>query len=251
MTTPAGDLPDWIGSVGGTSRQIFNGFVAGAGSSIPVAQFNSVQVVLFNLDNTSVLTCEYQFKDSASGLVIESGLLSADANHSIAGDGVPTWGLPVIADTLLLVNSLGNSVAALVIGRPQITSKKMLCDFYPARNFTGTVPANSVSGTRIQLAGQDGNTAVPVLRDCSGYNGLVTANIATSGAITGQVQYGFRDKSGTVQHGIVAALTAATAVVLQSGHPFAYTSWSWLQVGTSPASAVGVTLILIPAEISG
>lgn len=248
----AADLPDFIQSVGGTSAVVFQGFVAaGAGNTLNVAQYESVQILLGNLDHASFLVVTYEFIDPVSGFIIESGLLSADATFSIAGDGLPSWTLPVAAGHLVLINATAGAPIAVVIGRPDRSAKLMNSDYYPVRTFQGTVPANSPNGTRIALPGQDGNNPVPALRDCSSYNGTMTALIVASGNITGQVQFRFRnDAAAAVDNGLMSNPTTAVQQV-NFGHPFAFISWTFLCTAISPAANIAVKVVLVPAEVSG
>jgi hypothetical protein len=246
------DLPDFVQSVGGAATKLFQNFVAGSpGNSIPVAGYGSVQVLLLNLDNASNLVVAYEFFDSVSGQIIDVGLLSADANHSIAGDGWPVWELPVRANTLVLINGTAGAPLAIVTGRPETRRKGMANAYYPRRLFSVVVPANTVINTILQLQGQDGNGPVPALRDCSNYNGAMTLFLNASQAITGKYQMSYRDVTGTKREIDTFNNPGATTAQLAIGHPFAYVSWQFQCLAASPASATTVQAILIAAETDG
>lgn len=250
--TAAADLPDWIRNVSGTSKAEFSGFVAGgAGTTVNVAQYESVQILLGNLDHASFLCVVYKFIDPQTGFVMETGLLTADANFSLAGDGLPSWTLPVVSGQLVLVNLTGGAPTAVVIGRPVRSPKMMNNDYFPVRTFQGSVPANSPNGTRTQLPGQDGNNPVPALRDCSSYNGAVAVLVVAGGAITGQVQFRYRNDAGATVDTGVFSNPGTSVQQLNIGHPFAYISWSFLCTAVSPAAAIAVKVVLVPAEVSG
>lgn len=251
MSSP-GDLPDFFTAVGGSTSKLFQGFVANTITNpLKVAQYGSVQVILLNLDNTSFLTVQYLFFDSVSGQYTDIGLLSADANHSVAGDGWPVWELPVRGDTLYLLNGTAGAPLAIVIGRPETRRKGMANGYYPRRLFSVSVPANTVINTVLQLQGQDGNNPVPVIRDCSNYNGLVAAFFNATQAITGKYQMGYRDFTGT--HRVIDTFNnpGTTTAQLNIGHPFAYTSWQFQCLAASPATATTVQVIIVAAETDG
>lgn len=251
MTVPS-DLPDWIAEVGGSSRFLFQGFVAASpGNSVKVSQYNSVHILLGNTDGTSSLVIAYQFMDSQTGFAIDSGLLTADANRSVSGDGFATWDLPVVADTLILLNTTGHSVIGVVIGRPERVPKGMANAYYPSRHFQANMPASSPNGTRIQLLGDAGNNPVPVFEHCSSYNGQCTLFLFSSGAISGQVQAGFLDKTGTRVFVPVAANATTTGALTVFGHPYAYCTWWFQAFGVSPASSVAVSVTVTPAGVDG
>jgi len=197
VTQATGDLPDWIASVGGTSALLFNAAIPLVGAVLDVAQYASVEVIIYNQDQASFYAVSYAFSDNATGLFADTGVLSADANGSVGGDSYPVWTLPVRGDTLALYNNTAGNLFAQVIGRPYAVRKGMSADYYPARHFQAGVPANSPTNTRVQLPGLDGNAPAPIIRDCSNYNGQCTALVLASGAITGQIQFTFRDKAGT------------------------------------------------------
>lgn len=252
MSAPGGDLPDFLVSVGGSTAKLFQGFVSNTlANPLKVAQYGSVQVILINLDNTSFLTCEYLFFDSSSGQFTDIGLLSADANHSIAGDGWPVWELPVRGDTLYLLNGTAGAPLAIVIGRPETRRKGMANGFYPRRLFSVSVPANTAINTVLQLPGQDGNNSVPVLRDCSSFNGLVTVLLNASQAITGKYQMGYRDFAGV--HRVIDTFNnpGTTTAQLQIGHPFAYVTWQFQCLAASPATATTVQAIVVASGVDG
>lgn len=242
------DLPDFANPQGNTYTKLFQSFVGTSGTSLSVGSFESVIVLLGNINNTSLLVGTYQFIDSASGFIVDSGCFSAD---DVTSDpNWPSWTLAVKADTLKVFGVDGN-VIGVIIGTNITSPKKLNNDLYPARHFQGTVPASSTNGTLVQLVGTDtiNNKDIP-LTNCSNYNGTVTASTVGSGAINGQVQFGFRDGAGVLQRGTVLNNPATTIQLMQVGHPYAYTSWWFLVVGTSPASAVAVLLTVCPSTPS-
>lgn len=250
MTAP--DQPDWQLFVGGGTQKLFQGFISSSlANPLSVAAYGSVQVVLINLNNTDFLSAAYLFFDSVSGQFVDTGLLSADANHSITGDGWPVFELPVRGDTLYLQNGTAGAPLAIVIGRPETRRKGMANAFYPRRLFSVSVPANTVINTVLQLPGQDGNNPVPALRDCSGFNGQVTLLVNASQAITGKYQMGYRDYAGT--HRVIDTFNnpGPTTTQLQIGHPFAYVSWQFQCLAASPATATTVQAILVGSETDG
>jgi hypothetical protein len=251
VTAATTDVQDWFTAVSGAAIKLYQDFVGGGGSTINVSQYSSVQVLLLNLDNTSFLSVEYEFVDSNSTQTIDSGLLSADANHSVAGDNWPVWELPVRANTLRLTNLTGGSPLAIVLGRPETRRKGMATSFYPRRVFQGTVPASTAANTGVELPGQDGNGNTPILRDCSNYNGLVTVNIGVTQSITGQVQFMFRDKSGARIATSIMTNPPTTSTPFQFGHPFAYMSWRFFTTAVSPASPTTVIVQVFPASGDG
>lgn len=251
MSAP-GDLPDFVAAVGGSTAKLFQGFVSNVlANPLKVAQYGSVQVMLINLDNTSFLACEYLFFDSISGQFVDAGILSADANHSIANDGWPVWELPVRADTLYLQNGTAGAPVAIVIGRPETRRKGMAAAFYPRRLFQAVVPANTAANTGIELPGQDGNNPAPVLRDCSGYNGLVTMIIGASQAITGQVQYAYRDKSGARVFTDILNNPGPATPSFNIGHPYGFVTWRFFTTAAAPATPTTVLVYVVPAEGDG
>ena len=250
--TSAPDLPDWVTAVGATSAKLFQSFVSGgSGNTIPVGQYGSVQVLLGNLDGTSNLVVQYQFVDPASGFTVDTGLLSADARHDVAGDGFPVWELPVRAGNLVLINGTGGSPTAVVVGRPETRRKGMAGAYYPRRLFDVIVPASTASGTQIELPGTDSNNLTPVLRDCSGYNGLVTVLVSSTQAITGQVRCMFRDKSGARVATAIANNPTTTTQAISVGHPFGFVTWQFLTQAVSPASNTSVFVNVMPSETDG
>lgn len=250
MTSPAADLPDWLTAVGGTAQKLFQGFVAGVGSEIPVGQFESVHVILGNIDGVSVLSVTYAFVDSQSGFTVDRGILTADLTLGTAGDGQPSWSLPVVADKLVLTNGTAGAPVAVVIGRPASSARKMLSDYFPARAFQANIPASSPVNTRVQLLGQDGNSPVPLSRDCSNYNGNMACIFGAGAAISGQIQYGYRDDTGARVFRGIANNPIAASQTLAIGHPFAFVTWWFITSAVSPASATLVFVNLIPAETS-
>jgi len=250
--TAATDLPDYVAAVGGAATKLFSAFVAGgAGSTIAVGQYGSVQVLLGNLDGTSNLVVEYQFVDPASGFTVDIGLLSADARHDVAGDGFPVWELPVRAANLVLINASGGSPTALVIGRPETRRKGMAGAYYPRRLFDVIVPASTASNTQIELSGADGNNVTPVLRDCSGYNGLVTVLVSSTQALTGQVRCMFRDKAAGRVATAIANNPTTTTQAISVGHPFGFVTWQFLTQAVTPASNTSLFVNVIPSETDG
>lgn len=250
--TVSSDLPDWITSVGSPSNVIFSAFITAFGQvDINVAQYESVQITIFNSNGIDVVTMPYEFVDPVSTNIIDSGLLSADSVHQPNTDFSPGWSLPVSAPVLRLMNTIGGSIGALVIGRPAASRKVMEFSYYPVRHFQATIPTSTPAGTRIQLPGTDGNSPTPALRDVSNYNGAVSAIVSAGGDIDGQVQFGFRDKAGTRQFVAIFRHPTTTPVQLNIGHPFAFVTWWFVTIGISPASPVAVSLSLLPAEIDG
>lgn len=251
MSSP-GDTRDWIVFIGGSTQKLFQGFVSNVQANpMAVAEFGSVQVMLLNLNNTDQLVLEYLFFDSISGQIVDTGVLSADANHSIAGDGWPVFELPVRADTFYLINGTAGAPLAIVVGRPETRRKGMAAAFYPRRLFQAVVPANTGNGTGIELPGQDGNNPSPVLRDCSSYNGLVTMIIGASQSITGQVQYAFRDKTGTRVFTDILNNPTPTTPSFNIGHPYAFVTWRFFTTAASPATPTTVIVYVVPAEGDG
>lgn len=230
------------------STKLFSAFVSSSGNALAVGKYGTLFVQMGNLNNTSPLVILYQFTDSATGALVDEGILTAD---NVTGTLQPSWILPVVSDTFTITNKTTGAPIARVIGTNQVIgSKKMLGAHYPTRQFQGTVPANSVSGTRVQLTHLEPDVTGLLIPDCSNYNGQTTYIIVASGSITGQYQYGYLDALGNRQFIGILGSPGTAPVNTQLGHPFGFITWWFITTATSPAVAVATKLVVIQAEVS-
>lgn len=233
----------------GIFKKLFQGFLGTAGTTINgtagIALYSSVNVLLGNVNGTSPLVATYQFIDSVSGFIVDSGLLSCD--NTASNPNWPSWELPVVADTLIIFGG-DSAVIGVVVGSNTATVKRMNSDLYPYRNLQVTVPANTANGTLFQIPSL-GETIVHSdipQANLTNYNGAVSLIVNASGAISGQLQFGILDGAEVRQRQGVFSNPGTTPTQLQIGHPYGFTSWWFITTAISPSSAVAVHLLVIP-----
>lgn len=239
------DQPDWIVPSTYVYNKLLQSFISTGGTSVSVGAYAAVEIVLGNVDNVTPHVAVYQFVDGATGNIIESGLLSSDS--ATGNPLLPSWSLPVVADTLKLFSS-ANSLIAEVYGTNQELPKRLSSDTYPARTLTATIPASSPANTRVQFLGQDDatNGALPQT-NLTNYNGPVTYSYQSSPSnITGDIDIQFLDRTGTRKITTWLQGTSTTTQRFTLGHPYAFASYSFLCTTISPASIIVVTLTLVP-----
>lgn len=241
MSAPQ-DLPDWTTSVGGASAVVVNWFV-NAANTFDVAQYQSLEVVLGNLDGTTPMVATYQFLDS-TGFIVDQGLLSAD---SVTTEGA--WTLPVVAPVFKLISGVGAALIARVTGLPVRLAKRMLSDYSPTRRFSKLVPNGTASLTLTQLPGV--NLSLDAQHpDQSSFNGqcLFAFQVSALGGATSWVlRPRMRRASGTPVTEDLLQVTDNAVHQFMGGHPFAFTSWVVVNFGALTAD-VTATLTIFPAE---
>lgn len=249
MTNPRADFPDFLQPPSYVYRGVFSGAITVVGKSFPVASYAALRIQLSNSNGTSPLVAQYHFQDSASGVLVDVGLLSADA--TAAAPDWPTWTLPVVGDTFALLANDAN-VGATIIGTNQPLTKRMASDFYPFRTFQGTIAANAASGTIVELTGQEANTntVIPQI-DCSNYNGQVFYQWRSDAAApTGDLFMKSRDAAGTEQltKAFPGQNFSTTVQRVSAGHPFGYVKWRFVSNAVQGAAPANLILLVIPAE---
>lgn len=241
MTSPAIDLPDFVRAVGGTTKQIFSGFITN--NTVEVAAYPSVMVVLGNIDNTSPVVCAYQF-ESAGGFVYEKGLLCTD---SITTCGC--WTLPVVGAVLRLIYSVGgSSLTGFVQGLPAWAPKRTLSDVAPARRFRLTLPSGTAANSVTQIPGDVFSTDSQY-PDMSSYNGQVqyVFNLPVANGMTsGNIRFEAFNLAGVKQQIQLMGVTVPGITTLVGGHPFGFIKWFY-QNGQVPTANTIMTLDIIPA----
>lgn len=247
MTNPRGDSPDWLQPANYVYSRLFGTFIAAGGSSIAVGQWATIHVLLGNVDHTSLLSAVYQFVDSASGFIVDQGVLSADTTD--VAPQFPSWNLPVVADTFIIF-PLGASVIAEVIATNRVLPKGMTGNYQPIRTFAGTVAANAPAGTTVELVGVDnnGNNAIPQI-NCSNYNGQVAIEwFGSAASPTGNGFIRYIDATGVEQTALTFQNFSTTIQRLITGHPFGYVRWRFVTNAVQGAAPSTLTLVVFPAE---
>lgn len=247
MTTTAGDLPDFVRANVATAATLFNGNPGAlAFFDTPVAQYASVTVALQPAAAGAVTVYQYEFVDPASGLIIDSGTLSADTDTVSPFAFGPSWTLPVVAGTLRLLNVAGFNLNVLVVGQPTLSTWRMNHNNDPARLFQRTLVAGTGSGNQQSLAGLSTAGGVPLFPDTSSFDGMVTLALRATSAQNGIVRASYLDAAGT--RCTLDFMSNATAVpqLLNVGHPRAYCTWYYLTTAAVPVN-VTINLDITPA----
>lgn len=241
-----GDQPDFIRPDSFVYTKIFDAFIPGGGQSLQVGEFSSLHVLLGNIDGVTPLVATYQFVDSVSGFIVDSGVLSC---HAVANNpNWPSWYLPVTADTFkLFANAL--APIAVVVGTSRALAKGMAGAYQPIRTFQGTLAANAPAGTTVELLGVDTvlQSSLPQ-DDCSGYNGLVMYQWRSTITITGDLYLRYLDATAVERTQIVFQNFSTTINRLLSGHPDAFVRWRFISNAANGATASVLTLLLIPCD---
>lgn len=228
-------------------KKVFNGFIGSSATPINMHQYATALIQIGNLDNTSPTMCLYQWVDSATSATIDQGLLSAD---NLLGGLQPSWGMPVLADTLQLTAISGNPVARVLGSSTTIGKRLKFESVYPLRTLLGTVPASSPSGTRVQLVHNEPNTVGLALPDTTSYNGLCTFLLNANATINGNLQHGYLDGSGSRRFTTFMQNASGTVQQVLFGHPDAFVTWWYQNSGVSPATPTNVQVVVIPSEVS-
>lgn len=240
------DLPDWSSSSSASYTTLYSGPANGlTASGLDTTGYQSLQVLIGNLNGATPLVCSYTFQDSKSTFVIDVGTLSADA--SALDLQWPCWTIPVVADKFFLQTANANLVA-VVIGCTEKLPKRMNSDLYPGRQMFATIPASTPASTETQLtdSGTFG-TFDTAFKSLTGYNGPITIVMNSSQAISGQVQFGFKRHDGSRALYAVGDSLAPAVQRVTIGHPFAYVSWWYITGAVSPASSTAISVIIFPA----
>lgn len=239
------DFPDWSnGSQASYTRLLWGLISSQPVNGLDVSNYASVVVMLFNNNGTAVLSADYTFVDSGSGLIVDQGLLTADA--TTFGYTWPTFTLPV-SGGLFKLYANDSTLQAVVLGSSTVSPKRLNGDAVPARIMGATVPANTVAGTSIQMT--DLTVAGPhdiSLPNLTSYNGEIQVSTFLSQNISYGINTGWRAyNGGRVLSPVLTAAGIVTPFVI--GHPYAFCSW-WVSIGaTTPASATTVDVYIGPA----
>lgn len=242
MTLPAIDLPDFVQAVGGTTEQVFSGFINN--NLFDVADFPAVMVVTGNIDNTSPVVCAYQFELSG-GFIVEKGILSTDAITTCGA-----WTLPVTGPKMRLLYSVGgSSINGFVFGLPRPAAKRTLSDTSPARRFRLTLPSGTAANSVTNIPGDVFSTG-SLYPDMSSYNGQVqyVFNLpVANGMTTGNIRFEAFDLSGVRQQIQLMGVSVPGITTLMGGHPFGFIKWFY-QNGQAPTANTIMTFDVIPAS---
>lgn len=228
------DFPDW--SRPNTFQQdlIANDFAALAGHTYDVSLYASVIIEIGVLDGASPMAVLYEFV-SASGFVLDKGLLSANVSTTGA-----TWWLPVVGPNLKIFKLIGGTQITLILGSNSVApGKRMLSDYLLPRGLTANVPNGTATLTRTQLTtpAPDGSA---LYNDLTGFNGecvLVATVFSMSGATEWDFQLEALDYDGTKTVLNVIKMTSATTVQLNFPHPRAYVTWFVRNIGALTSAA--------------
>jgi len=247
VTNPQGDAPDWLQPAQYVSTLLASGLISGVAFPVNVARFASVRVMLGNNDGTSLASAIYQFGDTASGQIIDAGLLSANATTQ--NPNWPVWNLPVQGDTLTLF-AVSGAPTCWIVGTNRVLRKGMAMDAYPIRIFAGTIAANAPANTTVELLGADDTSHDSIAQaNCSNYNGQVM--LSWSGSNTSPTGNGFVryiDASGTEQTQILFQNFSTTIARFMTGHPAGYVRWRFITNAVQANNSSVLTLVVIPAE---
>lgn len=249
MTTPQGDLPDWLATTGATVDEVWSGTINPGGSQIiPVAQYNSIVVCLAPSPPLNPMACSYQWLDAATGVVIDAGLLSANITTQIVGGAGPSWVLPVRGGQVDLANNSASGMLVRVIGQPTESEWRMNHDGDPSRPFQGTIPANAAANSTIALPSVlNVADTIPMYPGVTSYNGQVLLSLTTAAGTNGAVEAVWPDQHGN--------LTTTPLLIDPGGgsrsqlvaHPRAYCTWQYRMSAVGPAAAHNAFLSVTPA----
>lgn len=242
---PQSDFPDFIAPPSFVYKLLFSGVLTPGLTNISCAQYASLHVQLFNGDGVTPLSAHYLFHDSESNTDVDYGTLTANATAT--GPSWPSWTLPVLADTFRLDGSAA-TLQAKIIGTNHVIPKRIGSDLAVVRNFGGTLAANAVSGTVVELLGIDSNTSggIPIT-NASNYNGQVMYQWSSTVSITGNIFCKYRDQAGAEQLLLMFQNFSSTLQRTMGGHPYGYVKWRFVSNAVNGASPSVLTLTIIPA----
>lgn len=249
MTTPQGDLPDYLATVGATVGQVwFDTLPPGGTKVLDVTAYNSVLIAMTSSPVPAPIVCTYQWLDPFSGLALDAGVLSANVLGSVTVGAGPSWTLPARAGELWLENKSASALLVRVNGQPADSEWRMNNDGDPSRPLQAVIgasqPVNTVFAFASSLAA---NATPPFYPGASSYNGEVTLSLNTAAGTSGTVEAVWPDSKGNL---------VSTPLLVDAGgglrsqlvtHPRAYCTWQYRLSAASPAAAHNAFLSVTPS----
>lgn len=249
MTTPQGDLPDYLPTVGATVGLAWTGaLAAGATEFIDVAQYNSLLVTIQDNSPGVPIACTYRWVDQFTARVVDAGLLSA--NITVAPGSVfgPSWTLPVQAGQLQLINSGASNLTVEVIGQPSLSDWRMNFDGDPARPFVLQIAASAPANTVIPFASNlVGPSGPPYFPSATCFNGEVTLSLTTAAGTNGAVEAVWPDSGGNPNSTPLLIDPGGGARSQLVTHPRAFCTWQYRLSAAAPAAAHNALLSVTPS----
>lgn len=248
MTSSPGDFPDWILPASAVYTVLLDTGISGAGRVVNCGAFSTLYVLLYNLDNASILSANYRFEAPDVLSIMDQGVLSANATGD-RGTCNPVWALPVVGSSVV-VEGNGVDTRCKIIGTSKTMPKRLSSDAAPLRIFTGTLAANAPAGTTVNLTSPAGasDEDVPVI-NCSNYNGEVLYQWASTGAnITGDLFCDYLDGFGNLVSVLMFQNFSSVVARLLSGHPFAFVKWRFVSNALNGATPAALKLVIVPAS---
>jgi hypothetical protein len=236
------DLPDFTQSVAGITTQLLTNSFINPTVTFNVASWSSVIVQLGAL-SALPLVAAYEFLDSSQTVVLDQGTLACGQQQN-----TPGWTLPVTGPFLRIINSTGNGgLIVRAFGSSVQSPKRLNYDWEPVRSLLAVVTNGTPSLTVSQLLD---TTTDPMIQNATSYNGAVVLywNFANLGGATSwHLLLEYMTLDGNTHNTQIAATSAVGAVVLNFGHPFAFTRWFVQNIGALTAT-INATLLIVPAE---